>query len=239
MAGIAITFTAAAILLVGCHSSQDGKWNQSSLAYSAKHTSENGDTLAETITLDELNMKLNFRNIESNKIKNAFTEVLEQYDILHPHHITLRQRRMRRATMQAKPVLAGLMRKEKRYEVSLGVYVKGSDGLRVDELPEEVLVGWFAHELGHLVDYERFSKFGMLRYGARYVSSRNFKREAEHQADLIAVNHGFQQEIIATKRFILDNELLNEKYKANIRRYYMSIEDVELCGTDQEATLSD
>jgi len=30
------------------------------------------------------------------------------------------------------------------------------------DIPKEVLNGWFAHELGHLVDYEGYSDFRMI-----------------------------------------------------------------------------
>lgn len=225
--------------LEACSGLRQSNWQQIAWHADATLDSIPVDPLNPQPHLEKSTMNVFFNNVESQKVKDAFTEVLKRYEILHPHYITLKQRRMRRATMQARPVLAGLMRKHKYYEVSLGVYLKGSDSLRIDELPKDVLVGWFAHELGHLVDYERFSKFGMLRYGARYMSSHNYKKEAEHQADLIAVNHGFQNEIIATKRFILENELLGEKYKSHIRRYYMSIEDVEVCAADQEGIPSE
>lgn len=181
-------------------------------------------------------MNIDFQNIESDKIKASFEEVVRAYDVLHPYPITLEQRPIKNTTMQAKPIIGffDLFGKRKRYKVNLARYVSDSDEIAVRDLPAEVLTGWFAHELGHLVDYERHSNLGMVRFGVRYLTSKKFKRQAEHAADLIAIDHGFHEEIIATKRFILENELLGDDYKARINRYYMSIEDVEMCLEDDK-----
>lgn len=180
-------------------------------------------------------MKVTFRNVESEHIKEAFLKVYHSYDVLHDHEIVLIQKPVKRSTMQAQPVVGtkGLFSSVKRYKVVLSTFVKDTDSLRVADLPEDVLVGWFAHELGHLVDYERFSRFGMLRFGLRYLTSARFKQSAEHAADRVAVNHGFHAEIIATKEFILHNDLLGENYKAQIRRFYMSVEEVEMCANGE------
>ncbi len=179
-------------------------------------------------------MKVNFKNVEDEKIKESFLEVLRRYEILHDYEITLEQRYLKRSTMQAQPILGvrGLFGGVKKYKIVLATFVKDSED-RVDELSSDVLTGWFAHELGHLVDYEKYSQMGMMRYGIRYLTSKKFKKAAEHSADMIAIENGFHQEIIAAKRYILDHEFLTENYKSNIRRYYMSVEDVEMCLDDQ------
>ncbi len=180
---------------------------------------------------DTIWMNVTFTNVESQRIRRAFLQVLLSYETLHGHEIELIKKPVKRSTMQAQPVVSrkGLFRKTEKYKVILSTYVKDAEGLLVADLPEDVLVGWFAHELGHLVDYERFSKIGMVGFGIRYLTSPRFKQRAEHAADRVAIDHGFHDELIATKRFILDNELLGEGYKTQIRRYYMSVEDVEMC----------
>ncbi len=113
------------------------------------------------------------------------------------------------------------------YRVKVAEFVRDSEVIRVNELPQEVLIGWFAHELGHVVDYEDYSVPQMIGYGIRYLISEDFKRAVEHKADEIAIRHGFRDEILITKRFILHHELLAEDYKEKIRKYYMPIEAVE------------
>lgn len=176
-------------------------------------------------------MHVKFRNVESAFIKNCFSNVLNQYKRLHPHEVQLIQKRIKASTMQAQPVLtvSSFFSSVKRYKIQLGKFVRDSEELKVNDLPEKVLTGWFAHELGHLVDYERRSNWRMLIYGLKYLISADFRRKTEHEADYIAIEHGFHDEIIATKKYILEHDLLEEKYKAKIRKYYLSIEDVEMC----------
>ena len=176
-------------------------------------------------------MNITFENIENQKIIDCFMEVLNRYETLHQYKITLIQKRIKTSTMQAQPVvsLKTLFTGFHSYQIKLGHYLKDSEQYLVADLPDDVLTGWFAHELGHVVDYESRSGFGMILYGLRYVFSSKFKREAEHTADNIAVVHGFAAEIIATKRFILHNDFLGDKYKSIITKYYMSIDDVGLC----------
>lgn len=132
--------------------------------------------------------------------------------------------------MQAQPVFSfgSLFSGITHYKVKLAILVRDSKSLKVAELPEDVLTGWFAHELGHLVDYRSYNNLNMIFFGIKYLLSEKFKREAEHAADRIAIRHGFRQEIIATKKFILEHNLLEESYKNKIRKYYMPIEMAEV-----------
>lgn len=177
----------------------------------------------------KLLMRTTFRNIDSQQVREAFTNVLHSYQSLHTYEIILEQKPVKGSTMQAQPVISwrSLLGGISKYKVSLAVYVRDSKQLKVNELPQDVLTGWFAHELGHVVDYEAYSTLSMIGYGIRYLLSDSFKRKVEHQADYIAIRNGFRAEIIAAKRFILENELLDDAYKSKIRKYYMGIDEAE------------
>jgi hypothetical protein len=133
--------------------------------------------------------------------------------------------------MQARPVfgLSQIFGESRRYRLNVAERILGSGELRVSDLPEEVLRGWFAHELGHIVDYENHSNMGMIAYGIRYSLSDDYKREREHDADSIAIRNGFKQEIIATKKYLLENDFISSKYQDQLKKYYMSVRGAELC----------
>lgn len=158
-------------------------------------------------------------------------EVMKKYTSLHPYQITLKQRRVKASTMQAQPVitLQSLLSGVKKYKIILGVYVRDSENIKVADLPEDVLIGWFAHELGHLVDYEIRSNHSMVVYGLKYIFSRRFKRKVEHEADYIAIKNGFHEEIIATKKYIFEHKQIDNGYKNKLKNYYLSIQDVRMC----------
>lgn len=181
-------------------------------------------------------MLVKFRNVEKESIRQSFLEVVKRYDSLHQYEIVLTQKRIKASTMQAQPTFRpiDIFEGVKRYEIKLGVFVRDCEDLKISELPEDVLTGWFAHELGHVVDYEPYNNLQMLSYGLKYLFSEKFRIKAEQAADYIAIEHGFHDEIIATKEFILDHDLVEETYKKKIRKYYLSVEDVKMCAEPKD-----
>jgi hypothetical protein len=175
--------------------------------------------------------QIEFQNIESSRIKQVFLEVFSQFESLHEYEVILVQKNLKSSTMQAQPQfsLKGVFTGDKKYRITIGEFVLDSKHTRIADLPDEVLAGWFAHELGHVVDYEKRSTAGMLIYGMRYVTSKKFKRNVEFEADSIAVEHGFHEELIATKSYLLRNQFLSEAYREKLLKYYMPIEGVEMC----------
>ena len=172
-----------------------------------------------------------FVDIENDRIKQAFTEVLAKYEKLHPYEIVLKRSSIDESTMQAQPIITfkNLFDGTKKYKVQLGKYVRYSDSVAIADVPTDVLKGWFAHELGHIVDYELRTNLNMIGFGLKYTLSKKFKKACAYEADSIAIEHGFHEEIIATKKFLMENELIHEDYKEKLRKYYMPIEGVRMC----------
>lgn len=163
--------------------------------------------------------------------RKVFLEVWQEYNSLHDYGFDVTQSELSSSTMQAQPVidLSELFGNSRRYRLDMAEKVMDSGDLYLADLPEDVLRGWFAHELGHIVDYENHSNFGMVTYGIRYLLSDQFKREREHDADSIAIRHGFRTDVIAAKKYILENDFISPAYQDQIRKYYMSISGAELC----------
>ncbi|SFT55026.1 hypothetical protein SAMN04489724_1281 [Algoriphagus locisalis] len=172
-------------------------------------------------------------------IRRAFQEVWEEYKELHSYGFDVIQSNLSSSTMQAQPVieLSDIFGKNRTYKLDVAEKVLDSEELFIADLPENVLRGWFAHELGHIVDYENHSNFGMITYGIRYVLSDKFKREREHEADSIAIRHGFRTDVIAAKKYILENDFISPDYQEQIKRYYMSIRGAELCPDERVPVL--
>jgi hypothetical protein len=174
--------------------------------------------------------------VTSDNIKTAFLKALEGYPFLKNFEITVKTSKIKSATMQAQPKmgLSAMWRGIDKYQIKLSEFVKDAPGQLLADLPEEILVGWFAHELGHIADYQSRTGWEMIKFGIKYVTNRSFMREAEHSADYVAIANGFHNEIIAAKKYILDNEGLDSEYKKKIQTYYMSIDEVERCIHDDE-----
>ena len=139
------------------------------------------------------------------------------------------KKNIKKSFMRAQPKLGDFFkRKGKRaYKIMISERFNIEDEeFDVTNVPSDVLIGWIGHELGHIMDYKNRSAVNMIWFGARYITSKRYIREAERAADTYAVNHGMGEYIIATKDFILNHAHLSEKYKNRIKSLYLSQEEI-------------
>lgn len=132
---------------------------------------------------------------------------------------------IRNSVMQAQPVPTTLLRKrqKRQYRINISEQFKLlHTRMPITDIPDTVMIGWIGHELGHILDYESKSNYGMMAFGYRYYFHPSFVKEAERAADTLAVTRGMGRYIIATKRFILDHAELPQTYKDKISRLYLS-----------------
>lgn len=164
------------------------------------------------------------------ELSTAALNALQHYPALRSKKIVFKYtRRAGNSIMKAQPdltsvILSGIDR-------SYIIYVNrtltlGDKTLMIQNVPEQVLKGWFGHELGHVMDYESLSKWGLFKFGMSYLVSKRFIRRAENRADRIAIRHGLGDDILRTKNFILNQAGLSEKYKRKIRKLYPSPEQI-------------
>lgn len=129
------------------------------------------------------------------------------------------------SVMQAQPVFTTLLRKRKnrRYRINISEHFKLiNTQMPIQQIPDDVMIGWIGHELGHILDYEGRSNADMVSFGYRYYFSPTYVKHAEMVADSYAVERGMGNYIIATKRFILNHAELPQPYKDKIARLYLS-----------------
>ncbi len=127
--------------------------------------------------------------------------------------------------MQAQPVFTTLLhrRKNRRYRINISAQFKLiHTQIPIMEIPDEVMIGWIGHELGHILDYEGMTNSGLVTFGYRYYFYPTYVKQAEMVADSLAVERGMGNFIIATKRFILNHAELPQSYKDKIARLYLS-----------------
>lgn len=129
--------------------------------------------------------------------------------------------------MKAQPVFGTLFNKNRAYQILINkkLGIKGK-GIPVHKLPNEVLIGWIGHELGHILDYETRNGLELIWFGIKYVLWRPFTKQAEKVADYYALNHQMKRYILATKNYILDEANFSEKYRAKIRKVYVAPEEI-------------
>ncbi len=145
---------------------------------------------------------------------------------------------LKKSFMKAQPKFSSIFRSKKNrsYVILMSETFK-IDGMKlpITDIPKNVLIGWLGHELGHIMDYHTRSSLNLILFGVQYWISPNYIREAERAADTYAVTHAMKDYILATKKFILNHSSLSEKYKARIRRLYLSPDEILLLVKEQEA----
>ncbi|MEZ0609079.1 hypothetical protein ACAW74_11215 [Fibrella sp. WM1] len=133
------------------------------------------------------------------------------------------------SVMLAQPVFNSLLgsRQNRSYRIYISALFRLTHtAIPIHQLPDEIMIGWIGHELGHIMDYKQRSNLGMVRFGLSYLLSPRYVKEAEQLADGYAVRHGLGHYLIATKRFILDHTELPQRYKDKIARLYVSPEEI-------------
>ncbi len=175
-------------------------------------------------------------------LKEEILLSLSYYPELLDTHIEFRilSPQIKKSVMQAQPLVSTLLKPkaERGYLIKISRYFKDEDKpLPIEQIPQEVLIGWVGHELGHVMDYLNRSIWEMAEYGLGYLFSRRYMMQAERTADLFAISHGLGNKIVVTKNFILDHTYLPERYKEKIRRLYVSPEETVLLIEEYKAKL--
>ena len=138
---------------------------------------------------------------------------------------------IKKSTIQAQPAFSSLLnpRAKRKYFVFISEKIQiETESFKITDIPSDVLIGWIGHELGHIMDYKNRSSLGLVWFGLKYLYFPKFIREAERAADTFAVSHGMGKYILVTKDFILNHAHISAKYKARIKRLYLSPEEIML-----------
>ncbi|MEC7770409.1 MAG: hypothetical protein VX798_04455 [Bacteroidota bacterium] len=139
------------------------------------------------------------------------------------------KKNIKKSVMQAQPTWSGLLqtRSKRSYVILISEKFKisGAEFKTVD-VPRDVLIGWIGHELGHVMDYQERGNLNLIGFGIRYVLLKEFVKKAERAADSFAVSRGMSEYILKTKRFILNHSEIDDVYKARIKQYYLSPDEI-------------
>nr|WP_262917819.1 hypothetical protein [Muricauda sp. F6463D] len=149
------------------------------------------------------------------------------------------KKNIKKSVMQAQPTWSGLLRprSKRSYKILISEKFKISgEEFKTLDVPEDVLIGWIGHELGHVMDYQERGNLNLIGFGIRYVLLKEFVKKAERAADSFAVSRGMSEYILKTKRFILNHSEIDETYKAHIKQYYLSPDEIMEMVKEQDST---
>ncbi len=121
-------------------------------------------------------------------LKRAVAKVYPAYPKLHKHELLIWfDENFDGSFMQAQPQISTLWRSKKNRSYIIKVrplFVAGADTLFIHQIPDTVLQGWIAHEMGHLMDYRQRSGLEMIWLGIKYSIFEEYTAAVEKAADL-------------------------------------------------------
>ena len=139
------------------------------------------------------------------------------------------KKNIKKSTMQARPTFDSFFKRKKDRKflilISEKFKISGKEFSTLD-IPDAIFIGWIGHELGHIMDYQHRSRWNLIWFGIKYVLSDNHIVEAERAADYFAVKHNMGDYILKTKNFILNHADITASYKARMKKYYLSPEEI-------------
>ncbi|MDZ7879723.1 MAG: hypothetical protein U5L45_18740 [Saprospiraceae bacterium] len=189
-------------------------------------------TVIPLVSADSLEHVFSRNKLFHPKIKNAALVALSRYPELKNTRIEFLFRNIT-ATMETRPKinLKAFSKKQRTYQVFINFNKGKNRALDIDSLTETMKIGWIAHELGHVVDYESRSAFSLMVMGLFYVSVPSFKRNIEQSVDIITIRHGLGYENCEGAEYLLYQSNAAEKYRKNNLSYYLPIDtmNVEIC----------
>jgi hypothetical protein len=170
------------------------------------------------------------RKTYPDSIKTETLKALSYFPDLKNIPIEFRfKKNIKRSTMQAQPKFTKILspRSKREYIIFIKKHFQlGDIDTPIEELPEDILIGWLGHELGHIMDYETRSNTNLVGFGIKYLFSHKAIVNAERTADRFAIEHGMKDYILKTKDFILNHAEISEKYKTRIKKFYLSPEEL-------------
>lgn len=136
------------------------------------------------------------------------------------------------APMEAAPIIKTLFgpRANRRYVITLNDSQDSSfEPILLRSLPFDAQVGILAHELGHIVYYQKLNILQFAKWGLMYLKDDDFRATHERTTDLMPLYHGLGSQIYQYAYFVRYDPSCREFYengKDFMDKYYMT--DVEL-----------
>lgn len=136
------------------------------------------------------------------------------------------------APMEATPVIKTLfgLRENRRYHITLndsqGSYF---DPILLRSLPFDAQVGILAHELGHIVYYQKLNILQFAKWGLMYLKDDDFRATHERSTDLMPLYHGLGNQIYQYAYYVRYDPSCREFYRNGkdfMDKYYLT--DLEL-----------
>lgn len=127
--------------------------------------------------------------------------------------------------MECKPSIGALAFGEsKEYSIVIN-NDENFKGVLLECVPFNAQIGIIRHELAHIVDYQRRTKFGILQRGLDCLSEKS-KAAFEKEIDLITISRGLGWQLYDWADFVMYKSEASSEYKEFKKKTYMKPEEI-------------
>ena len=173
--------------------------------------------------------------LDEEKLRDAFDTAKARHTGLRSVAVDLRYENGWFFTMRACISLSSIFSQKRKYFVKV-------NRKRADiffRLSGDDLVGWYGHELAHIIDYETMSFSRLLMFTLRYVFDIKFRFSVERRVNAFCYNNGFAKELFGVWKKFLAINTDNKGYQRYIIEHYRPAwesikETAEIEGISQE-----
>lgn len=128
------------------------------------------------------------------------------------------------ATMNSRPCITSFLFPWRRHNYIISINSRKNFSrysVPTGLLNETILTGWFAHELGHIIQYERMNLAEFVAFPFKYFFSLSFRKNFEIEATDIAKEIGFGNEFSEVENFLRSDKRVNKKYQERFKKFYV------------------
>jgi len=132
------------------------------------------------------------------------------------------------STMVSRPNLKSIFRSGNKREYQIIVRKPGTSkkGLEWNELSFNSLIGWIAHELGHIVHYSHKTSGGILFTGIKY-GFPGYRRRMERFTDNLVIQHDLGYALFEGTDYCINYSNAKPHYKKYMEKYYLSPTEIK------------
>ena len=132
------------------------------------------------------------------------------------------------STMVSRPKLRSILRSgyEREYVITIRKPGTSKNGLEWNELSFNSVIGWIAHELGHIVHYSHKTSGGVLFTGIKYAFP-GYRRRMERFTDNLVIQHDLGYALLEGTDYTINYSNAKPHYKKYMEKYYLSPAEIK------------
>ena len=130
-------------------------------------------------------------------------------------------------TLQAQPDFDFLFinNKKRSYHLNINIDHSKAHGVLFTELPFDAQVGIMAHELSHILDYQKMSKLKLLHFSVMYLCIK-FRKRLERHTDQVVIERGLGWQLYDWADFAMYRSGSPRRHKYYKHGYYLLPEEI-------------